>query len=70
MHIHPRLVFINPCKTPFFSLCFHGQKKYKMLFSLWQYIRRRRMREKVQRRERRKGKDGIEHKDKAISLVR
>ncbi len=70
MHIHPRLVFRNPCKTPFFSLCFHGQKKYKMLCSLWQYIRRKIMRRKVQRGERKEGEDGIEHKNKAIILGR
>jgi hypothetical protein len=68
--IRTRLVFRNPSKIPFFSLCFHGQKKYKMLCSLWQYIRRRRMRRKVQRGERREGKDGIEHKNEAIILGR
>ncbi len=67
--IRPRLVFRNPCKTPFFSLCFHGQKKYKMLCSLWQYIRRR-TRRKVQRGKRREGKNGREHKNKAIILGR
>jgi hypothetical protein len=71
MHVNPRLVFRNPCKTLFFSLCFHGQKKYRMLCFLWQYIRRRRrMRRKVQRGERREGKDGIEHKNKTLSLGR
>jgi hypothetical protein len=42
-----------------------------MLCSLWQYIRRKKiMRRKVQRGERREGKDGIEHKNKAIILGR
>jgi hypothetical protein len=37
---------------------------------LWQYTTRKRMRRKVQRGERRMGKDGREHKNKAIILGR
>ncbi len=69
MHIHPRHVSKNTYTTNFFHYAFMVKKKKNMLPSMWQYIRRRRMKRKVQRGGRNEREDGIKLTNKEIKFL-